>query len=75
MFVVKLVLDVESSGFNAFLMRSSLTKQEISDATFFLLGQLPEDLAQMPSQTSIQYFSPALRDRNYMVLALPFRVA
>jgi hypothetical protein len=45
------------------------------DATFLLFGQLSEHLSQMLPQFSIKHLSAAFRDKNNMVLALPFRVA
>jgi hypothetical protein len=42
---------------------------------FLLLGQLSEYLAQMLPQTAVQHLAAAFRDKNYMVLALPLRVA
>jgi hypothetical protein len=45
------------------------------DATFLLFGQFSEYFAQMLPQFSIQHLSAAFRDKNNIVLALPFQVA
>jgi len=50
-------------------------KMPFLDPAFFLLGQFPEYFAQMIAQSSVQNLAPTFRDKNYMLLALLFRVA
>jgi hypothetical protein len=45
------------------------------DMALFLLGQTSEHFAQMLTQFLVQLLAPVLGDKNYVVLALPFRVA
>jgi hypothetical protein len=40
-----------------------------------LLGQLAKHFTQMSSQAPVQHLPATLRDKNNVVLALPFRVA
>jgi len=44
-------------------------------ATFLLLGQTSEYLAQMRPEAFIQHLAATLRDKGHMVFALPYRVA
>jgi hypothetical protein len=50
-------------------------KMPFLNPTLLLLGQLAEHLAQILAQRSVQHLPAAFRDKNYVVLALPFRVA
>lgn len=43
--------------------------------TFFLFRQSSEHLSQIWPETFIQRISPTLRDKYYVIFALPFRVA
>jgi hypothetical protein len=45
------------------------------DMALFLLGQTSEHFAQMLTQFLVQLLAPVLGDNDYVVLALPFRVA
>jgi hypothetical protein len=50
-------------------------KMPFLNPALLLLGQFSQHLTQMPAQIPVQHFAPALRDKNNVVLALPFRVA
>jgi hypothetical protein len=50
-------------------------KMTFLNAALLLLGQFPEYLAQMSAQVAIKHLPAAFRDKNNVVLALPFRVA
>src|SRR5262249_11632969 len=45
------------------------------DLALLLTRQLLEHLPKVPTQLSIQYLAPILRYENYVVFALPLRVA
>jgi hypothetical protein len=50
-------------------------KMPFLDLALFLLGQSSEYLSQMPAQIPVQNLAPTLRNKYYVVLALPLRVA
>jgi hypothetical protein len=49
-------------------------KMPFLDLAFFLLAQFSKYLSQMPAQIPVQHLTPALRNKNNVVLALPLRV-
>ena len=52
-----------------------LPEGALSPPALFLLGQFPQHFAQMLAQIPVKHLAPTLRDKNYVALALSFRVA
>jgi hypothetical protein len=50
-------------------------KMTFFNPAFLLLGQSSKHLAQMLAQIAVKHIHPAFRNKNNVVLALPFRVA